>query len=172
MPTLTWVSENIKLSTSDTGLKFIAGHHQFRYAIFPHIGPLDHRTVRAGYNFNNPLKLLHHPAPDKIKLLLSSITIDGAPNLVVDCIKRGEDDEDVSLSDRPKRKARSIIVRVFDSLGGKSKGFLRWGDIPVKKVWKTNLLEDDLDDLKMEGSRDGIEIELRAFEIVTYRLQL
>ena len=33
------------------------GRHTIRYAILPHAGPLDSRTVRAGYNFNNPLAL-------------------------------------------------------------------------------------------------------------------
>ncbi|KAI5303246.1 hypothetical protein KEM56_007758 [Ascosphaera pollenicola] len=37
------------------------GRHKIRYAIFPHTGPLGARTVRAGYNFNNPLVL--RPTP-------------------------------------------------------------------------------------------------------------
>lgn len=138
------------------------------------MGPLDHRTIRAGYNLNNPLKIHHHPSPETVKPLLSSFTLDGAPNLIIDCIKRGEDDEDLSRGELPKRKGRSVIVRIFDSLGGKSKGVLHWGDIPVKKAWKTNVLEDHLEELKI-GSFDhgkGLEIELRAFEVATYRLQL
>lgn len=92
--------------------------------------------------------------------------------MILDTIKRGEDDEDVSLGELPKRKGRSIIVRLFDSLGGKSRGLLRWGVIPVKKAWKTNVLEDDLEEIKIESSGEGIEIELRPFEVATYRLQL
>jgi alpha-mannosidase len=92
--------------------------------------------------------------------------------LVIDCVKRGEDDEDVSLGELPKRKGHSIIVRIFDSLGGKSKGRLGWASIPVKKVWKTNVLEDDLEEVKIEKDGTGIEIEVRAFEVATYRLQL
>jgi alpha-mannosidase len=92
--------------------------------------------------------------------------------LVIDCIKRGEDDEDVSLGDLPKRKGHSVILRIFDSLGGKSKGRLRWGSIPVKKAWKTNVLEDDLEEVKIEKDGTEIEVEVRAFEVATYRLQL
>ena len=92
--------------------------------------------------------------------------------MIMDCVKRGEDDEDVSTGELPKRKGHSVIVRIFDSLGGKSKGLLRWGSIPVKKAWRTNLLEDNLEEVKIEKDGMGIEVEVRAFEVVTYRLQL
>jgi len=108
----------------------------------------------------------------RIKSLLSSFSIEGAPNLIIDCVKRGEDDEDVSAGELPKRKGRSIIVRLFDSLGGKSRGVLNWGDIPVKTAWKTNVLEDDLEEVKIASTGKGVEIEVRAFEVATYRLQL
>ena len=35
------------------------------------------------------------------------------------------------------------ILRIYDALGGKSKGVLTWGDIGVKKVVKVNALEDE-----------------------------
>ena len=92
--------------------------------------------------------------------------------MVIDCVKRGEDDEDVSLGELPKRKGRSVILRIFDSLGGKSKGRLRWGSIPVKKAWKTNALEYDLEEIEIERDGTGIAVEIRAFEVATYRLQL
>ena len=92
--------------------------------------------------------------------------------MVIDCVKRGEDDEDVSLGELPKRKGRSVILRIFDSLGGKSKGRLRWGSIPVKNAWKTNALEYDLEEIEIERDGTGIAVEIRAFEVATYRLQL
>lgn len=171
MRMLIWVSTG-RFGLSGGKANVSLGRHHIRYAIFPHIGPLDHRTVRAGYNFNNPLRIHHHPNPGVIEPLLSSLAIEGAPNLILDAVKRGEDDEDVSLGELPKRKGRSVIVRVYDSLGGKSKGLLRWGNIPVKNAWKTNVLEDELEEIKIHSSGEGIEIELRAFEVATYRLQL
>ena len=100
----------------------------------------------------------------------------------------------------PKRKGRSIVLRIYDSLGGKAKGRIEWDDkmFPVKYVWKCNALEDDMEDLsaglgvvvrigrnkKTEGqsiNQDvdghyedyvGVDIELRAFEVATFRLQL
>jgi len=147
------------------------GRHHIRYAIFPHSGPLDHRTVRAGYNLNNPLKLHRHPNPAQLTSLLSAIRVKGPPGLIVDTVKRAEDDEDVAVGLFPPRKGRSIIVRLFDSVGGRSKGQLTWGDLPVKKVTVTNVLEDDGEELKIVD-KNAVDIDVRAFEVYTVRLHL
>ncbi|TLD25936.1 glycoside hydrolase family protein [Venturia nashicola] len=148
------------------------GRHQIRYSIFPHSGPLDYKTIRAGYSFNNPMKLHHHPKPASISSLLSSFNIDGSKSLIIDTVKRGDDDVDVSRGELPAMKGKSVILRIFEALGGKSKGILTWGDIPVKAVYKTNLLEDVGDELVVLKSGKGVEIELRAFEVATFRLEL
>jgi len=118
------------------------------------------------------MKLHHHPSPSSVASLLSSFKIEGSPSLILDTIKRGDDDVDVSRGDFPAKKGRSVIVRIFDALGGKARGILRWGDIPIKGVWKTNLLEDVGDELVVLKSGKGVEIELRAFEVATFRLEL
>lgn len=94
----------------------------------------------------------------------------GSPALVIDTIKRGEDDVDVSRGELSKREGRSVIVRVYESLGGRARGSLSFYPLPVKSVWKTNLLEDDEQLLKSQGSR--VEVDLRPFEVATFRLQL
>jgi alpha-mannosidase len=151
------------------------GRHHIRYAIFPHAGPLDHRTVRTAYNFNNPMTI-HSSSPSlsttEIRLL-KSIQLTGAKSLILDTIKRGEDDEDVSRGEFSKRKGKSVILRIYESLGGKSRGTVVT-TLPVKKVYKTNVLEDDGEELECWG-KDGqckIDIEVRAFEVITLRLQL
>jgi alpha-mannosidase len=109
----------------------------------------------------------HSPTPSSS--LLSAITLSGSSALVLDAIKRGEDDEDVSRGELPKRKGRSVILRIYESLGGKARGVIKTS-LEVKKVWKTNVLEDDGERLEI---RDGeVGIELRAFEVATFRLQL
>lgn len=148
------------------------GRHEIRYSIFPHNGPLDYKTIRAGYSFNNPMKLHHHPTPSQVSSLLASFNIEGSKSLIIDTVKRGDDDADVSRGELPAKKGKSIILRIFDALGGKSKGILRWGDIPIKAVFKTNLLEDVGDELVVLKSGKGVEIELRAFEVATFRLEL
>ncbi|ROW16211.1 hypothetical protein VPNG_01935 [Cytospora leucostoma] len=148
------------------------GTHKIRYAILPHSGPLGSATVRAGYEFNSPLVLARKPKT--LSPLDSPIKLAGDPAIILDAVKRGEDDEDVSSGDLlPVRKGRSVIIRAYESLGGKSRAAISttWD---VKKVTKVNLLEDDLpgeDELKK--NEDGnYPIVLRPFEVATYRLWL
>lgn len=116
-------------------------------------------------------------------LLFNSIKLHGSPSLVLYCIKRGEDDEDVSRGELSKRKGRSIILRIYDSLGGKSRGTIHLArTLDVKKVWRTNILEDD--EIELVGRDQDLngqlspfdhtlyDVELRPFEVATYRLQL
>ncbi|KAK5074990.1 Glycoside hydrolase, 38 vacuolar alpha mannosidase [Lithohypha guttulata] len=146
------------------------GHHTIKWAIMPHAGALSAETVHAAHNFNNPLSLVtinNEQEPDED--IFTSIVVTGSSSLVLDCVKRGEDDEDVSRGEFDKRKGRSVILRIYESMGGKSRGTIRT-TLSVDKVFKTNVLEDDLQELKLASGE--VEIELRPFEVVTYRLQL
>ncbi|KAJ9360543.1 alpha-mannosidase [Paecilomyces variotii] len=148
------------------------GHHVIRFAILPHSGPLDHRTVRAGYNFNHPLAVESTYGQDIG--IFKSVSLTGSKALILDTIKRGEDDDDVSRGEFPRRTGKSIILRIYESLGGKARGTIQT-KYPVKKIHKCNLLEDDQEELEIYESEKGTlsaDIELRAFEVATYRLQL
>ncbi|KAK5172242.1 Glycoside hydrolase, 38 vacuolar alpha mannosidase [Saxophila tyrrhenica] len=146
--------------------------HHIRWAILPHAGPLDERTVRAGFNFNYPLRTASHPNPAKLDKLLSAfkLTSDSSPSLIVDTVKRGEDDEDASNGDMPAKKGRHVILRMYDSLGGLSRGTISMGGVKVGKAWKCNLLEDELEEMSIGD--EGLEVELRAFEVATFKLRL
>jgi len=148
------------------------GRHHIRWAVAPHTGALGPDTVRAAYNFNNPMQLVSEIAneDDDGDDLFNAIAITGGKSLVLDCVKRGEDDEDVSRGELSKRSGRSIILRVYESMGGKTRGAIET-TLPIKAIYKTNVLEDDLDELKMRQS-GKVDIELRPFEVATYRLQL
>src|ERR1700712_2849196 len=145
------------------------GRHNIRWAILPHQGDLSSTTVRTAYNFNNPLKLVVAPKDFEASKVENPIKLTGNPSLILDAVKRGEDDEDVSQGELLKRKGKSVILRIYDSLGGTSKGTIET-TLDVKKVWKTNILEDDEDEVTIENGR--IEITLRPFEVATFRLQL
>jgi len=85
------------------------GHHSTKYAIFPHEGPLTHATVRKAFEFNNPLRVIGHAQPSTAASqshpgVLSAFKILGADNLILDTIKRGEDDEDVSRGELPVKR--------------------------------------------------------------------
>ncbi|KAI9770329.1 MAG: Glycoside hydrolase, 38 vacuolar alpha mannosidase [Geoglossum simile] len=145
------------------------GRHHIRYAILPHTGSVDSNVVRTAANFNNPMRFCYRPANSPYPSLLNSINLTGSPSLILDTVKRGEDDEDVSRGEFAGRKGRSVILRIYDSLGGKSRGTIKT-TLPVRRAWKTNVLEDDLDEVKIE--KGEIKIELRPFEVATFRLQL
>ncbi|KAI9679938.1 MAG: Glycoside hydrolase, 38 vacuolar alpha mannosidase [Caeruleum heppii] len=147
------------------------GRHHIRWAILPHSDGLDSRTVRTAFNFNNPMTVhrASATAAASVSAALSAIRLTGSPSLILDTIKRGEDDEDVSRGELAFRKGRSVIVRIYDSLGGRSRGTLKT-TLPVRRVWRTNLLEDDGEEVRI---KDGeVEVDLRPFEVATYRLQL
>ncbi|EEH19219.1 hypothetical protein PABG_01538 [Paracoccidioides brasiliensis Pb03] len=156
------------------------GRHHIRYAIMPHSGPLDARTIRAGYNFNNPMVSQLATGKENAHIF-KAISLQGSDSLILDVVKRGEDDEGVSLGEFKVRAGKSVVLRIFEALGGKSRGAIVT-NLPVKKVWKCNLLEDDLEEMKIGQGGDGnrlgargevqVDIELRAFEVATYRLQL
>ncbi|PKS12023.1 hypothetical protein jhhlp_001319 [Lomentospora prolificans] len=147
------------------------GKHSIKWAIFPHAGALGPSTVRAAYAFNSPLKALTAPK-ERIESLVGKhpVTLSGDRSLILDTVKRGEDDEDVSRGELPRRKGRSIILRVYESLGSQSRGVIEttWG---VRKVFKTNVLEDDLEKVELQ-SAGKFKISLRPFEVATYRLEL
>jgi len=145
------------------------GRHHIRWAILPHQGDLSSTTVRAAYNFNNPMKVLQTISPAAAAVNPLDIKLSGDPSLILDTVKRGEDDEDVSRGELPKRKGRSVILRIYDSLGGTSRGVIETG-LDVKGMWKTNVLEDDGEELKVEEGK--VRIVLRPFEVATFRLQL
>jgi alpha-mannosidase len=109
------------------------------------------------------------PASGPASLDLNDINLVGNKALILDAIKRGEDDEDVSLSDSESRKGQSIILRIFESLGGHANGTIKT-TLPVTKVWKCNILEDDEEQLEIQDGE--VNIALRAFEVATFRLQL
>ncbi|KAI9745137.1 MAG: Glycoside hydrolase, 38 vacuolar alpha mannosidase [Claussenomyces sp. TS43310] len=146
------------------------GRHHIRWAILPHQGDLDSTTVRTAYNFNNPITLFEAtPATDAAFVRDLPIKLTGSTSLILDTVKRGEDDEDVSRGELSKRAGKSVILRIYESLGGKSRGTIETS-LDVKKVWKTNILEDDLEELRIDKGQ--VEITLRPFEVATFRLQL
>lgn len=145
------------------------GRHHIRWAILPHQGALGSTTVRTAFNFNNPLKVCKASADVQASAFECPIKLTGDPSLILDTIKRGEDDEDVSRGELRKRKGQSVILRIYDSLGGTSKGTIET-TLDVKRVWKTNVLEDDGEEIKIEGGK--FDITLKPFEVGTFRLQL
>jgi alpha-mannosidase len=155
------------------------GRHSFRYAMFPHSGSVGEATVHIAADFNNPMKMGYVSSDQlaKAKDMLSAVSVTKQSSIVLDTVKRGEDDEDVSVGGLPVRKGRSVVLRLYESLGGRARTSIRT-KLPIKKVFKVNILEDDLEELAFEEvevngvCHKEVDIELRAFEVQTIRLQL
>lgn len=143
------------------------GQHEFEFAVYPHKGSLGPDTVKLAHNFN--YKLLVEEGQEDAPAV---VTLHGDESLVLSHLKRGEDDADVNLYDRlALKEGKSIVVRVYESLGGLSRGTLKFHpDLAIKKVEKTNALEEPLSEIKVQN--EGVEINLRGFEVATYRVQL
>jgi alpha-mannosidase len=143
------------------------GTHTIRWAILPHSGALGHATVRKAFEFNNPLKLVSGSEASLAEAKTPPVRLTGDPALVLDTIKRGEDDEDVSRGELPVKKGKSVILRIYDSLGGRAKGTVEtsWD---VERVAKVNVLEDELEGVEVKDGR--FDIVLRPFEVATYKL--
>lgn len=144
------------------------GSHKFRWAILPHSGPCGTATVHKAYEFNNPLKLLSAPEARAFTVDYP-VKLSGDPAIILDTVKRGEDDEDVSRGDFPARPGRCVILRMYESLGGRAKATIEstWD---VKSVTKISILEDDIEEVKGDGGK--YNVQLRPFEVATFRLQL
>jgi alpha-mannosidase len=149
------------------------GRHFIRWAILPHKGSLSSDTVRAAYAHNSPLKLLSAPKSATQAMSQAPIKLvntDSSASLVLDTIKRGHDDEDISSHDGLRvNHGKSVILRVYESLGGASRGFIE-SSFDVKRAFKTNILEEELEEVPVEDGK--FSIKLRPFEVATYKIQL
>ncbi|WOO79962.1 Alpha-mannosidase [Vanrija pseudolonga] len=132
------------------------GAHAFSFGIYPHVGTFAESDVpHVAAAFNNPLKVRAGASSAR-----TPITVTGARNVVLETIKRGEDNAD-----------KTIIVRLYEQFGGKANATLRLHGLKVSKAEVVNLLEDHVEDLEIVGG-DAIALPFRGFEIKSVRLTL
>ncbi|MFE4540529.1 alpha-mannosidase [Streptomyces scopuliridis] len=122
------------------------GTHRFRYALLP--GGTVEETVREGLALNLPLRVA--PAPEQLPL----VNVDH-PAVTVEAVKLAED------------RSGDVIVRLYESAGGRAEATLRVG-FPVIGARVTDLLERPLHDA--ETDEEGLRLRLRPFQILTLRL--
>ncbi|ORX36383.1 putative alpha-mannosidase [Kockovaella imperatae] len=148
--------------------------HEINWAIYPHVGTFAESDVTQAANaFNAPLSLRSMTSDSaSIHTLVSGtpITIQGARNVFLETIKRGEQDRD--------GKSDSIIVRLYEKLGGQGRSTLVVDpSLNVEKAELVNILEDNLENLEhVQSSKNGgateIPLQFRPYEIKTVRLTL
>lgn len=97
----------------------------------------------------------------------SLVRLDGAPSVILDTIKRGDDDDFMS-----KQGQTSVICRFYESKGGHAKAKLSFG-VPIVSARIVDLLERPLSDVELKKAKDGSSvatISFRGFEVKTLQL--
>jgi len=96
--------------------------------------------------------------------------LEGAPNVFLETVKRGEDDF------KPKASGVTVILRVYEAFGGHGSVRLHLGrHLGVKRAYVTNILEDTKGELGLVRTADGsstLKLEFRGFEVKTIKLVL
>jgi len=134
------------------------GEHQFVYSLFPHKGPVNSETIRQGYLLNNPVQTFsrestHTDSTNSEAVCLLRVD---QQNIVIETVKQAED-------------GNGWIVRLYESCRQRGKARLKFA-FPIQKAWRTNILEQDQQELICNG--DTVEIEYRPFQVITLRLIL
>ncbi|MEE1763929.1 MULTISPECIES: alpha-mannosidase [unclassified Streptomyces] len=123
------------------------GRHRLTYSLLP--GASIEDAVAEGYALNLPLRVADAA---------------GAPSPVVSVEGEGVTVEAVKLADDA---SGDVVVRIYESSGGRARGVLRTG-FPLAGAQLTDLLERPLSEAATDG--DGVPVTLRPFEVQTLRL--
>ncbi|KAF9558502.1 glycoside hydrolase family 38 protein [Agrocybe pediades] len=160
------------------------GEHHFSWAVMPHEGHfLESDVPMAGYLYNSPLRVRCLPpgAPDVTSSMRSPFVVEGAKNVFLETVKRGEyDDFDDPVDFEDKDSTTTIVLRLYEAFGGHAQAKLNISSrLPVLKAYTTNLLEDNDEELYLLRSSDAdgdlgssLSLSFRGFEVKTVKLVL
>ncbi|BGP14223.1 hypothetical protein JCM10213_005885 [Rhodosporidiobolus nylandii] len=159
------------------------GKHVFSFAVLPHRGSFAESDVPSvARAFNYPLHLRRIPSAASAASAVEqgAFTLAGDRNVVLDTVKRGEDDH---FSDKGKGE-ESVVFRLYEAYGGSGKVKLVARLPEGKKIVKaavTDLLERDLQtlDLSIDESSSSELVthtvdlpRFRGFQVLTVKLTL
>ncbi|RDS65441.1 glycoside hydrolase family 38 C-terminal domain-containing protein [Streptomyces sp. M7] len=123
------------------------GMHRFTYALLP--GASIEDAVAEGYALNLPLRVADAAgAPEPV------VSVDG-DGITVEAVKLADD------------RSGDVVVRLYESRGGRAEGVLRTG-FPLAGAQITDLLERPLETVGTDG---GVPVSLRPFQVLTLRLR-
>ncbi|MDX2574623.1 glycoside hydrolase family 38 C-terminal domain-containing protein [Streptomyces scabiei] len=123
------------------------GKHRLVYSLLP--GATIEDAVAEGYALNLPLRVA-----DAAGASAPVVSVDG-DGVTVEAVKLADD------------ASGDVVVRIYESSGGRARGVLRTG-FPLAGARITDLLERPLSEAATEG--DGVPVTLRPFEVQTLRL--
>lgn len=121
------------------------GAHEFAYALMPHAGGWREAGVlREAATFNAPLRWTTVGTAEPFAI------VDG--DLVLETIKRAEDSDD-------------LILRLYEPYGGRGVARVH---VDATRAWRTNLLEENADELRVEGG--AFVLPFRPREVITVKV--
>jgi alpha-mannosidase len=135
------------------------GRHRFCYSLLPHSG--DWRaagTVQRAYELNVPVKSAVTAGGGTIPATGSLLSI-REPNLIVETIKKAEDDS-------------SMIVRLYETYGQRGVGHIQFSHA-VKSAIEVNLLEvetEEIGDAPTIVDGDTLSFGYLPYEIKTFKV--
>ncbi|MCD6318357.1 hypothetical protein J7M02_04760 [Candidatus Aerophobetes bacterium] len=155
---LLWSVNQVRPPKSyDAPLAEELGEHIFKYSLYPYQGDWQEaKVVQRGMEINNPLMGIVNQKCQGGSLPFSKSFVKVEPdNFILTVLKKAEDGND-------------IILRGYETQGKDSEVKI-YLDFPIKEVWKTNLLEEREERLKLADN--VISFPCKKFEIVTIRLR-
>jgi len=143
------------------------GEHTFKYSLLPHHGSWGVDTVREAYALNDPLVVYRTTEDRGQKAEKSSVSsprssVDRLPsfisvdreNIVIETIKRAEDGD-------------GIILRIYEYQ--RQRGDFNLKTVfPIAKAWRTNILEENQEEIRVEGTK--LTYSIKPYQILTLRL--
>jgi len=159
------------------------GKHSFKFALLPHREHFLQTDVpQLAAAFNAPLHVQygsHSTVQKAVAEAKGPFRVEGAPNVILDTVKRGEDDDYLSKKGSSGSPGKTVICRLYESKGGHARATLVTS-LPVKSATVVDLLERKLHDVNVVASVSGsksdsrkkIQLAFRGFEIVTVKLEL
>ncbi|MDX3314402.1 glycoside hydrolase family 38 C-terminal domain-containing protein [Streptomyces sp. ME08-AFT2] len=145
------------------------GRHRFTYSLLPGATIAD--AVAEGYALNLPLRVAESAGAAEPVVSVDGdgggaggVTVDGdgggAGGVTVEAVKLADD------------RSGDVVVRLYESRGGRARGVLRTG-FPLASARVTDLLERPLlEQSAISVPGDGtVEVTLRPFQILTLRLR-
>jgi len=132
------------------------GHHEFTYALYPHLGGWrEGHTERRGYELNyRPLILPTGAHPGPLPPSYSFVEIEPR-NLILTAIKKAEDDN-------------ALIFRFFEFEGKAVQARLRLPKAATRAV-ETNLMEKEEKALSLPSGKEVLA-EVRPYEIKSVKI--
>ncbi len=133
------------------------GRHTFAYALHPHAGgPTTGGVIEEAHAFNAPLRVRPVGASDRSLPTRHSLVEPEAPGVVVAAVKAADDG------------AGDTVVRLHEAFGGRRRVRLRVDG--ATSASRVDLLEEPLDAAPVTVTDGVVELDLRAFELVTLRI--